>query len=932
MKRIILLILSLLPVISLFSQDIVGTWNGTLSVQGYNLRLVFNITQDSIGYKATMDSPDQGAKGLAVSSVTFEDNKIKMEIDAVKAEYSGEVKENTIKGNFKQMGYAIPLDLTRAVSGQSGGSTNGFLRGRLLDSQTKEPLLFANVALIKDQDSSLVTGGATDEDGRFKLENLGDGIYRLQISNIGYHPYISHAIELKKGDNRQDLGTFYMNSSSTQLAEVVIEATRPVLEQQAGKLVFNVSESTTSVGDNALETLKKFPGVTVDNDDNISLNGKSGVLVMVDDRPTRLSGVQLANLLKSMPSESINKIEAIDNPSAKYDAEGVSGILNIKTKRTRTMGYSGTVFAGSRYNNEFQNNGGFNLNFRNNKFTAFANFNIFENRGKSGNFGRIDYPDGSYWETNKQDGEDWKNEQSGHYLYGKGGFDYYINNRNIISLTYQINDGVGKNSGLQKTRMYMPDENTPHISFSQGHNSKYNFGNQNWSLNYQHILDSAKQRQFFIDASWIKNYQKAEGGNEIFYYSGDFADVSLRDAYNLKQPLESNIFSIQSDLEFPLDDAQKSKIDAGLKYSFVNNDNNQKYFIDNILNPNLSNHYIYSENIAAFYGMFNHTFSPKLSLEAGIRGEYTALEGNNKTIDSIHTNDYFGVFPTLNINTKFAKKSGVNFSYRYRLTRPNYTDLNPIIVRNSAYSYSVGNPYLNPEYSHSLRLRYLHNHVPIVTLSYERSDGDIRNITYYQGDTTVTQPQNIGKTSRIGLGLMWQQFFFDKWRLMLYFDGSYLWSEYKYNEKMEKTETYRGSVYVSNDITLTPTMSLDVNGWGMLPQKSLFATNAGLYSVNIGFKKSFFKKSLTASLSLNDIFNTANKWTNDAKYPTGQQSYSEYYWASRSISLRVSYRFGKGNIPMRQKKNAAEEEAGRMGGQGGQGGQGQGGQGGGVGM
>jgi hypothetical protein len=310
------------------------------------------------------------------------------------------------------------------------------------------------------------------------------------------------------------------------------------------------------------------------------------------------------------------------------------------------------------------------------------------------------------------------------------------------------------------------------------------------------------------------------------------------------------------------------------------------------------------------------------------------LKGDNKTIDSIHTNDYFGVFPTLNVNTQVTKKSGFNFSYRYRLTRPEYTSLNPMKVRNSAYSYSLGNPFLNPEYSHSLRLRYTLNQLPIVTFSYERSDGDIRRITYYDDNTSFTQPENIGKTNRLGLGLMWQKFFFDKWRLLLYFDGSYQWSEFKYDDKMEKSETYRGTAYISNDITLTKTMSLDINAWYVLPQKSLFATNTSLYSVNAGFKKSFFKKTLTATVSVNDIFNTGNTWTNDAKYPTGQRSYQEYYWESRSVAIRLSYRFGKGNIPMRQKKNAAEEESGRMGGQSGQGqgGQGGGGQGGGVGM
>jgi hypothetical protein len=381
-------------------------------------------------------------------------------------------------------------------------------------------------------------------------------------------------------------------------------------------------------------------------------------------------------------------------------------------------------------------------------------------------------------------------------------------------------------------------------------------------------------------------------------------------------------------LEFPIDDAKKTKFETGLKYSFVTNDNNQDYFIEEILNPNMSNHYVYNENISAMYAMLSHEFSKKLSLQGGLRGEYTTLKGNNKTIDSIHTNDYFKLFPTLNINSQLTKKSGLNFSYRYRLTRSNYTDFNPIVVRQDAYTYRSGNPYLNPEYSHSLSLRYSLNHIPIVTLTYERSDGDIHRINYYQNDTLYSTPQNIGKSSRIGLGLMWQKMFFDKWRLMLYFDGSYLWSEFEYNDIPQKEELYRGTAYMSNDITLTPIMNLELSGWAMLPQKSLFATNNALWALNLGYKISFFKKTLSATVSVNDIFNTGDTWTMDAKYPTGQTSYSEYYWASRSVSLRLSYRFGKGDVMVRQKKNAAEEESKRMGGSGGQN---QGGMGGGMG-
>ena len=923
MKKILLFSTAMFLAFSMNSQDIVGTWNGTLSVMGHNLRLVFNITKDGDTYKATMDSPDQGQSGIAMSSVTFEDNQIKMTLSSMGMEYTGELKSDKIIGNFRQMGQSFPLELTRATSSQSSG-TSGFLRGRLFDAQTREPLMFSTVALLNVADSSLVTGVTTDEDGRFLLEKLSDGEYRLRITNIGYHSYVSDVIELRRGNNRLDLGSFFINPSTSQLTGVEIVAARPVLEQQAGKLVFNVAESTTSIGDNALETLKKFPGVQVDNDDNISLNGNSSVLVMLDGRPTQMSGTQLANLLKSLPSSDIDRIEAIDNPPARYDAEGIGGILNIRTKRTRMMGYSGTVHAGFRYHREFQHDEGFDLNFRTHKFTVFANLNYGTYNNPAGSTGYTKYPDGSRWVVNKGEGEDWGIHQKNQFISGRAGFDYHINRRNILSLSYRLQDGGNNVTFNSKTRMFTPN-NIISESFSQGLTGNNNWGNQNLNLNYQNIFDSVNNRQFFIDASWVRNGFSGGGNNELLYFSGDFTkDTTQIDRYNLEATLPSNIFSIKADLEYPLN--KETKIETGIKHSYVNNDNSQAYFNEGIPNPNMTFRYVYTENISSFYGMINHVFSPKTSVEVGLRGEYTAWKGNNKTSKQINTGDYFGLFPSLNANQKLTEKTGLNFSYSYRLRRPNYTDLNPILIRNMAYEFFSGNPNLSPEYSHIFRLAYTYNHAPIVRLSYARSDDEIRSVPHYVGDTVFNRPENLGQNDAVSLQLMFQHTFFAKWRLLVTGGGEYSKTHFKYNDVAETREFFRASYYISNDITLSRTMSLDINSWGQFPQKRLFTTHAGLYSVNMGIRKSFFDRKLTATLSLNDIFNTANKWTNDTKVPAGEgmimHSYNENYWTSRSISFRLSYRFGKGNVQTRRMRDAASEEAGRMssGGDGGQGG------------
>jgi len=539
------------------------------------------------------------------------------------------------------------------------------------------------------------------------------------------------------------------------------------------------------------------------------------------------------------------------------------------------------------------------------------------------------FPDGTRWEINRGENERWLVNNPGSFISGRGGLDYHINNQNILSFSYRFMQGTNNNHGNLFTRM-MNDEGVIFSSFQQYHDSYNRWENHNLTLNYQHIFDSANQRQFFIDASWVRTTLSGGGDNNIIFFNGDIAgNVAGSEPITLEVRLPSDIFSARFDLEFPIN--RETRIETGLRYSFVNNDNRQRYYdrlLDTvILNHSMSDHYIYSEHISAAYVQVNHSFSPRFSVEAGLRFEHTALRGESRTIDSIHTNRYFGFFPSLNVNKMLTDRSGLNFSYSRRLTRPSYMLLNPIIIRNQAFAFVQGNPYLDPQISHIFRLRYSFNHMPILTFAYERSDGDIHSITHFRGDTAFSQPQNIGATNRFGLGVTFQRMFFERWRFVTSIDGSYLRSSVRYEEngEWETRSQYRGWAWIGNEITILPTMSMDVNAWGQLPSRGLFSTNRTMYSVDIGIRKSFFDRSLTARISVNDVFNTASRWTNDTRLPTGQHSRMEHYWASRSISFNLSYRFGRGNVvTARQRRDAAAEEAGRMGG-GGEGGGGMGG-------
>lgn len=259
--------------------------------------------------------------------------------------------------------YSFCLCFALGINSLFAQST-GKVAGELQDKTTNEKLLFANIVLIKASDSSQVKGTSSSGEGKFTFEQIPNGKYLIRVSTLGYHPYLSPLIEVTNKNKTVDVGTLYLQSSSTSLQEVVVEAKKPFIEHMAGKMVMNVANNAITEGDNALELLKKMPGIFIDKDDAISLNGKKGVLVLIDDRSTHLSGSELANLLKSMPSSSIDKVETIDKPSSKYDAEGVSGIINFKTKKNNNVGFNGSVNAGVGYRGSWSQNGGLNLSYR----------------------------------------------------------------------------------------------------------------------------------------------------------------------------------------------------------------------------------------------------------------------------------------------------------------------------------------------------------------------------------------------------------------------------------------------------------------------------------------------------------------------------------------------------------------------------------------
>ena len=650
----------------------------------------------------------------------------------------------------------------------------GNVKGTIIDAQTREGIPFANVVLVHASDSTQVMGMASSDSGRFEFKRVPKGRYFIQAAVLAYHRNNSMAFEISGQNLSVNVGIIPMTSTSVHLDEVVVSAKRPIMEMEAGKLTMNISQSIVTQSDNAFEMLKKFPGVTVDKDDNISLNGQSGVMVMVDDRPTHMDGQNLANYLRSMPGNTIEKIEVMTNPSSKYDAEGTGGIINLKTTRIHNTGFSGSVDAGIQVNRNLGYNAGFDLNYRHKKFTVYGSFSAYQGNHTSTLYGYNHYADGSRNTINAAERNQPASRNRYLSFYGKGGIDYYIGKQDVLSLSYKGSGGQGNNdASLYRTRFYgTSNPDSILYAYNQEGDSRFGYQNHNVNLNYEHTFDTTFNRKLSMNFDYIRNERSTSGSNHVFYYPGDFltADPVYSMGYDVDQPFTSNIYSFKADYSHPFN--MQTSLEAGIKLSYADNNTASHYLQSD--SSRLDDRYLYDELIAAAYIMVNHTFKTRTTLQVGVRAEYTYSHGNNVGMDSVNTSQYARPFPNVSISQPIGNKNHLTLSYRYRLTRPDYSDLNPFQIRSTATEYYCGNPYLKPEYSHNLDLTYSFNYKFFATLGYLHATGDPEQITFYDAEhNAYTQPINAGLNQGVTLSLSTNLTFYKIWRLMVFVHGGY---------------------------------------------------------------------------------------------------------------------------------------------------------------
>ena len=609
------------------------------------------------------------------------------------------------------------------------------------------------MSLLRAKDSATVKLAASNKQGQFVFEGIANGKYLVSATAVGYQKIVSNGFELTSTQQNVQLPALVLTPLSKNLADVTVTARKPLVEQQIDRTIVNVDASITNIGTSALEVLEKSPGVTVDRDGNISLKGKSGVMIMVDGRPTQLGGADLVNLLRGMSSNQLDQIEIMTNPPARYDASGTSGVINLKTKKIIRAGFNGSAnltYTQGAYPKTAE---AFNFNFREGKVNLFTNLSHNYMR----RFFVLNLDRNIYNETTNSLERIFNQEVNrnieGNAFNGKFGIDFFATPATTLGAVVNVNKRNLSTINPNVTNIFNAAKIFESVTNARVENSG-DWESISTNLNFRRSLDK-KGRELTSDFDYV-NYASETGVFMVnAYWDANGDPLRKADTITGNLPQQISVYSGRIDYLHPL--KKDSRFEAGIKSSMVRTGNNAVY--DSIQNGtiirdlNRSNHFIYEENINAAYANFNTPLSKKINAQLGLRLENTVADGRQVTTGENFHRSYTQLFPTAYFQYKANEKNNIGLSFGRRITRPNYQSLNPFIQFLDRYTFSQGNPDLKPSISNNVELSHTWKNQVTTTLNYSQVTDMIDQIIQQKGLEAYNQPANVASLKQFGVAV-----------------------------------------------------------------------------------------------------------------------------------------------------------------------------------
>lgn len=815
----------------------------------------------------------------------------------------------------------IPVMPATGAGGKQGAANGqrpqnmpqiGHIYGKLVDASTKKPVPYASVALLKLRDSSVVTGMLTKENGEFSLESLPLGTFNMRITFMGYQTIFKRvAISPQAFD--QDLGNIRLQPDSKMLGTVEVSGQKSAFTMGIDKKVFNVDRNLTSVGGTAQDVLKNVPAVNVDIDGNVTVRNASPT-IFVDGKPSTLT-------LDQIPADAIESVELITNPSAKYDAEGMSGIINIVLKKNKRAGINGMVMAGAGTGDKY--NGGGNINVRQGKVNVFANYMINASRvWGNGTTDRTNILSNGTSSLHQES----DSRNSPRFQFGRVGLDYYLDNRNTISISQNIVDGNFRTWENLFSSFNKGDSMSNRIN-----NSKFGFRNYTTQLGFKHTFAEPNKE-------WTADFNYNRSNNNR---NGSFLTEPVSNASPTYQTNNSDghttFITIQTDYTDPI--GKNGKLETGLKttlrnYSSLYNVYDQDTLTgDYHFNNLLSNDYKYKEQIYAGYINYAGTIGT-FGYQGGLRVEQYVYSGEipSEGMKFKPTKATPGFFPSLYLSQKMKNDQELQLNYSRRVTRPNFFQLIPYRDYTDPLNQREGNPNLKPEYTNSVEFSYAKNWKTanfLGTVYYRNTNNLLSTISVPLGtDTLLTTFVNADNNNSYGAELTLKNTFFKIWDVTTNVNLYQTELTYTQDKQSYKNSNFSWMAKINSELKLpanftlqisgnyqAPTIALPSNSGGggrgggggfMMIPVSAQGTIKGMSSVDAGLKKDFLKnKAASLTLSLSDVFNTRQYELNQAA-PAFVQDYIRKR-ESRILRLTFSYRFGKFDAQIFKRKNLKAE-------------------------
>ena len=780
-----------------------------------------------------------------------------------------------------------------------------------------KPVEAATISLLNAKDSSRVRQTVSDKSGRYAFDKVADGKYLVSASSVGHTTSYSRAFELSGSQSSITLGAIVLQASSKNLQAIAVVGKKPFIEQKADRMVVNVDASPSNAGSTALDVLERSPGVTLDKDDNISLKGKQGVTVMIDNKPTYLTSAQLASYLKSLPASAIDQIELMTNPSAKYDAAGNSGIINIKTKKNKTKGFNGNISLTHTQGVYPKPSGSLNLNYRNGRANFFLNAGYSRWEGfQHLDIGRTYLNPGPDKVVNSIFTQTTEIHFTNPSLNLKFGMDYYLSNK--TTLGFVVSGFRNEENNRTSSNIFLKDAHNSVDSLVYSPSTADNtWKNGSVNLNFRHQFDSTG-RELTVDLDYVRYSSGSDQHfDNITTYPGN--NDTTETVLTGNTPSTINIYTFKTDYTHPL--TKDLKLEAGIKSSYVHTDNMANYF--NVINDtskvdtSKTNHFIYRENINAAYINLNKQYK-KWGIQAGLRVENTNYAGHqlgngisviNK--DSSFSRNYFSFFPTLYVSYQANEKNQFSVNYGRRIDRPAYQDLNPFLFFLDQYTYQAGNPYLQPQFSHNVELGHTYAGWLSTTLNYSYTKDFFSETFEQSGRATILRNGNIGSRQNAGIAVSAQVHVAKWWMSILYGNVNYTkFDGFLYGEPIHVDATTL-TMNVNNQFTFPHGWSAELSGWyrtkGVEGQLVIYSMGQATAAVS----KKFMGEKASLKLSVRDFLYT-NKPHGYLNFQQTEATFRNLR-DSRQVSVTFSYRFGKPlKAPAHRRTTGAGEEESRV--------------------